>query len=724
MLTGLMRRVFRLICAFVIVAVMLPVATAGTVLAALVLLPLPASLPPANPEVKARVSHIYDSQGRELGSFRTFEQRVPVQPKDIPAVVKQAVIASEDKRFYSHGGVDVQGSLRALWADFRGKQYVQGGSTITQQYVKEAYLSRERTLTRKLREAMIARYVDRQLPKDEILYRYLSIVYFGDGAYGIGAASESYFRKKVSELTLSEAALLAGIIPAPSDYEPHHHPAKAEERRMTVLRAMLDQKRISRQQFDEAAKQRIYICCDLGPPAVPVTLVWRRADPPTEFPYFVDYVRRYIIAHYGEDALYRGGLRVQTTLDPRLQLLAQETVARQLDGTKPPLEMSIVTVEPPTGFVKAMVGGRDFGAARGQVNLALGKCNSPPPPHAPTNEPVCLDGGGTGRQPGSSFKPFTLAKALEKGITPEKVYRSPTEYRICPGSQPGCVVRGGGGGGSSTLRSATWRSVNTVYVQVIQDAGVRDTAELAHRLGVTTVSPDGKLPNGQPYSQLLTLGVAEVAPLDMAAAFGVFAARGLQNPATPIVKIEDVNGKVLEDNTARQPKRVLDQAVADTVTDVTRGVISSGTGKAADIGRPAAGKTGTAEDNADAWFVGFTPTLSTAVWMGYSDGRRPLLGIKGVSQVQGGTIPARTWAAFMSQAVKDVPVTDFDKPAPIQPIADALKRLARLGFDAGDKRAPPDPPPGGPYVIPPRKPPVSAPSTTAPSTTAPAAPPA
>jgi penicillin-binding protein 1A len=261
--------------------------------------------------------------------------------------------------------------------------------------------------------------------------------------------------------------------------------------------------------------------------------------------------------------------------------------------------------------------------------------------------------------------------------------------------------------------------VNTVYVQVIQDAGVRDTAELAHRLGVTTVSPDGKLPNGQPYSQLLTLGVAEVAPLDMAAAFGVFAARGLQNPATPIVKIEDVNGKVLEDNTARQAKRVLDQAVADTVTDVTRGVISSGTGKAADIGRPAAGETGTAEDNADAWFVGFTPTLSTAVWMGYSDGRRPLLGIKGVSQVQGGTIPARTWADFMSQAVKDVPVTDFDKPAPIQPIADALKRQARLGFDAGDQRAPPDPPPGGPYVVPPRKPPVSAPSTTAPSTTAP-----
>ena len=724
MLKGPMRRVFRLLCAFVVVAVLLPVTTAGTVLAALVLLPLPASLPPANPEVKARVSRIYDAQGRELASFRTFEQRVPVQPKDIPDVVKQAVIASEDKRFYSHGGVDVQGSLRALWADVRDNEYVQGGSTITQQYVKEAYLTRERTLSRKLREAMIARYVDRELPKDEILYRYLSIVYFGDGAYGIGAASEAYFRKPVSQLTLSEAALLAGIIPAPSDYEPHHNPAMAEERRLIVLRAMFEQKRITRQQFDEAVSQKIFICCDLGPPTVPATVVWRRADPPTEFPYFVDYVRRYVVAHHGEDALYRGGLRVQTTLDPRLQLLAQETVARQLEGTQPPLEMSIVSVEPPTGFVKALVGGRDFHAATGQVNLALGKCTVQTPPLAPTDQPVCLDGGGTGRQPGSSFKPFTLAKALEKGITPEKVYRSPSSYRICPGSQPGCVVRGGGGGGSSTLRSATWRSVNTVYVQVIQDAGVTDTAELAHRLGVTTVSPDGKLPDGQPYSQLLTLGVAEVAPLDMAAAFGVFAARGTQSPATPIVKIEDVNGKVLEDNTARQPKRVLDQAVADTVTDVTRGVISSGTGKAADIGRPAAGKTGTAEDNADAWFVGFTPTLSTAVWMGYSDGRRPLLRIKGVSRVEGGTIPARTWKAFMSQAVSGVPVTDLDKPAPIEPIADALKRQARQGFDPGAKREPPEPPSGGPYVVAPRKPPVSPPPTAPPAPAAPVPPPA
>ena len=206
----------------------------------------------------------------------------------------------------------------------------------------------------------------------------------------------------------------------------------------------------------------------------------------------------------------------------------------------------------------------------------------------------------------------------------------------------------------------------------------------------------------------------------MAAAFGVFAARGTQSPATPIVKIADVNGRVLEDNTARQPKRVLDQAVADTVTDVTRGVIASGTGKAANIGRPAAGKTGTAEDNADAWFVGFTPTLSTAVWMGYSDGRRPLLRIKGVARVEGGTIPARTWKAFMSQAVQDVPVTDFDKPAPIEPIADALKRQARLGFDPGDKREPPEPPTGGPYVIAPRKPPVTPPTTVAPSPAAPA----
>jgi penicillin-binding protein 1A len=706
-----MRRVLRLICVFVVVALVLPVGAAGTVLAALVLLPLPASLPPANPEVKARISHIVDAQGRELASFRTFEQRIPVKPSDIPDVLKQAVVASEDQRFYSHGGVDVQGSLRALWADVRGKQYAQGGSTITQQYVKEAYLSRERTLSRKLREAMIARYIDREIPKDEILYRYLSIIYFGDGAYGVGAASESYFHKQVQDLTLSEAALLAGIIPAPSDYEPRHNPANAERRRVAVLRAMLDQKRITQKQFDEAAPQRVYVCCPFGPPVVPVTIVWPRASPPTEFPYFVDYVRRYIIAHHGEDALYRGGLTVRTTLDPRLQLLAQDTVARQLDGTEPPLEMSIVAVEPPTGFVRALVGGRDFNAQSGQVNLALGKCNGPPPVRAPTDRPLCLDGGGTGRQPGSSFKPFTLAKALEKGITPDKVYPSPSSIRICPGAQRGCVVRGGPGG-SAQLRNATWRSINTVYVQVIQDAGIKETAELANRLGVTTVNPDGKLPDGQPYSPLLTLGVTEVAPLDMAAAFGVFAARGLQNPATPIVKIEDLNGKVLEDNTARQPRRVLESAVADTVTDVTRGVITSGTGRSANIGRPAAGKTGTAEDNADAWFVGFTPTLSTAVWMGYADSRRPLTRIKGVARVEGGTIPARTWRDFMSRALRGVPETDFDKPAPIEPIADALRRLARQGFDPGDKREPSGGPFGGPYVVEPPKLEVQPPTTT------------
>jgi penicillin-binding protein 1A len=717
-----MRRVVRLFCVFLVVALVLPVGAASTVIAALVLLPLPASLPPANPEVKARVSHIVDAQGRELASYRTFEQRVPVKPSDIPDVLKQAVIASEDRRFYSHGGVDVQGSLRALWADIRGKQYVQGGSTITQQYVKEAYLSRERTLSRKLREAMIARYIDREVPKDEILYRYLSIIYFGDGAYGVGAASESYFRKGVDELTLSEAALLAGIIPAPSDYEPRHNPASAEARRKAVLREMYRQKRITKAQFDEAIEQRIYVCCPFGPPAVPVTLVWRRQDPPTEFPYFVDYVRRYIIARHGEDALYKGGLQVQTTLDPRIQLLAQQAVSNMLAGTEPPLEEALVAVEPPTGYVKALVGGRDFNAQSGQVNLALGRC--PPQPRGTTvsaGSVVCLDGGGTGRQPGSSFKAFTLAKAFEKGISPEKVYRAPTSYRLpgCTSSSPqsGCVIRNAEseGGGSQTLRQATWHSINTVFAQVIQDAGVNDTAELAHRLGITAVTPGGHYAGGYPYDPHLTLGVVDVAPLDMAGAYSVFANHGLRQAPTPIVKIVDVNGKVLEDNTAREPKRVLDQAVADTVTDLLRGVLTSGTARTANIGRPAAGKTGTTDENKDAWFVGYTPTLSTAVWMGYSDNPRPLRGIKGVSRVYGGTLPARTWRDFMSRALDGVPETEFDKPAPIEPIADALRRFARFGIDPGDRQEPSPGPTGGPYLIgPPKLEPVApaAPPTT------------
>jgi penicillin-binding protein 1A len=381
----------------------------------------------------------------------------------------------------------------------------------------------------------------------------------------------------------------------------------------------------------------------------------------------VDYVRRYLEARYGREMVRRGGLRVQTTLDPQAQADAEAAVAGALTGTDPPLEMSLVSVDPRSGFVRALVGGRDFNAS--QVNLALGDCA-----HAaksPAGGSACLDGGGSGRQPGSAFKPFTLAKAFEKGMTPESTVSGPASYSHphCRGN--GCTVHNveeRRGFGTISLRQATWHSVNTAFAQLVVKVGVKDTAELAHRVGLTMINPDGKLPDGEPYGPSLTLGAAEVSPLDMASAYGVFAARGMKAPATPVARVIATDGKVLEDNTRRQSHRVLPEPVADNVTDVLRGVLTHGTGTRAAVGRPAAGKTGTGQDYGDAWFVGYTPTLSTAVWMGYTDSRtHPLVNVKGVARVYGGTIPAETWHNYMAQVLQNTPPEDFPAPAPIGP---------------------------------------------------------
>ncbi|MBV8982830.1 MAG: penicillin-binding protein [Acidimicrobiia bacterium] len=721
-----MHRAVRAGIVFVASAILVPIGTVGTVLGAFLFLPLPATLPKPKLNATSSMSHVYDINGNEIAVFREFETSIPVQQQDIPEVLKQAVVAIEDKRFYSHGGVDPQGTLRAMWADIRG-QAVQGGSTITQQYVKNAYTGRQRSVARKIREAILASQLDRQAPKDHILYQYLSTIYLGGGAYGVGAASQTYFRKPVTQLTLAEASLLAAVIRAPSYYDPRVNAEPAEQRRELVLQQMLDQKRITPDQFNQAMAARIYVVGTATPePKGPHTNVFPPERQQTQFPYFVDYVSKYLVAKYGHDKVYRGGLRIQTSLDPNLQSNAEASVANALRGTKAPREMSLVSVEPQTGFVKALVGGRDFGAS--QVNLALGACPPPAKPEeagagtatAPSDQPICVPGGGGGRQPGSSFKPFTLAKAFEEGITPERVYPAPNAY-----TYPHCVATAGSsctvhnvegeGGGSMTLRSATVHSVNTVFAQLIGNVGVKATAELAHRLGITRVNADATdAVTGRAYQSSLTLGSPDVAPVDMAAAYSVFAARGLQNPATPIVKIEDSNGTVLEDNTKREPKRVMQEVIADNVTDVLRGVISSGTGTGANINRPAAGKTGTTDNFGNAWFVGYTPTLSTAVWYGNSDGEvsDPL-----PHGTYGGTVPARTWAAFMSEALKDVPATDFNQPAPLKPVADQLDRQARGGIDPGYRRYADQTGPGGTYqqgFPPPR---IAAPVTTAPTTT-------
>ena len=414
-------------------------------------LDLPGAIPEEhNTRPDSRPTLVFDADGNQIAEFREFELTVPIEPEDVPSSVQRAVIAIEDRRFYEHKGVDPEGLVRAAITNYRGNDVLQGGSTITQQYVKNTYTTGERTISRKLREAILASRLERELTKDEILFRYLDTVYFGDGAYGIGGASESYFHKPVSELSISEAALLAGAIAAPADYGPRVNIEVAEQRRRTVLDAMRDTESITEDEYRQALAQGIWYA-PFGEPPGPATVVY---PPPGDddpiHPYFVDYVRRYLIDQYGEDVVYRGGLRVETTLDPRLQVAAAQSVAETLDGTAPPLEMSLVSVEPGTGFVRAMVGGRDFAVS--QVNLALG--------------------GDLGMQPGSSFKPFVLATGVHAGPRPRRRDRRP-RLGAFPGCPDGCEVSNAdfADRGVIDLREATVKSVNTSYALLIDRLG-------------------------------------------------------------------------------------------------------------------------------------------------------------------------------------------------------------------------------------------------------------
>ena len=629
---------------------------------------LPGNIPEdTNPRIHSYPSVVYDADGNQIAEFRAFDLTVPIRYRDIPQVVKDAVVAIEDRRFWEHRGVDPEGLVRAALTNWQEGRVVQGGSTITQQYVKNTYTTGERDLSRKLREALIATRLERQLSKDEILFRYLNTTYFGDGAYGIGAAAETYFHKPVNDLSLSEAALLAAAIASPSRYGPRVNAEVADSRRITVLRAMLDEGLITRGQFRGARRQHIWPAL-LGAAPGPATVI--QAPPrggATAYPYFVDYVRRVLEERYGHRQLYRGGLRIETTIDPQRQAAAEAAVANTLSGTAPPLEMSLVSVEPSTGHVEAFVGGRDFDVS--QVNLALG--------------------GSAGMQPGSSFKTFVLAAALERGIEPETTFDAPASLEF-PGCDPTCTINNSDfeDHGSMTLRAATASSTNTVFAGLADQLGTPAVAEMAHRLGVSAIDP------AQPYGVSLALGAYEVSPLDMAAGYATLANRGVRQEATPILRVLDRRGNVLEDHTAPEGEVVVDAAVADTVSDVLQGVISGGTGEAADIGRPAAGKTGTAQDYRAAWFVGYTPQLATSVWMGYSDVPRPLEGIKGLGAVHGGDFPAQTWSAYMRAALADQPVAGFVTPGPLPDLVDDPSEIVEQPVV---EDAPPPPPAPEPF---------------------------
>ena len=685
-----MLRVLRAIAAFAIVSVITPIFCVAVVLAALIFLPLPATLPTPKPILESDVTHVLDKDGNEIAVFKHFETYIKLNPADIPQVMKDAVVSAEDKHFYDHSGVDVGATLRALWDDLHNQKTVQGGSTITQQYVKNAFTTGERTIARKVREAILAGQLERQESKDQILGEYLDTIYFGEGAYGLVAAAQTYFRKPVQQLSLSEAAMLAEVIPAPSVYSPRVNAAVANTRRVQVLDEMLAIGKITKAQRDEAAAQNIWLTWTGDAPG-PATLVYPPQQQQSSQPWFTQYVKNWLEAHLPGcqpgncPLLDKGGLTVTTTLDPKTQLEAEDEINKSVGDDDPNLQMALVSIEPSTGFVTAMVGGRD---PADQNNYAI----------------------GYGRQPGSSFKPFVLATAFEEGIQPTKVY-SGDPFTTKDGQT---ISNAEPGGGSYTLRNGMIHSVNAVYARLIQDVGVDKTMEMAQRLGVDMPAYDPAH-----YGISVALGAIETKPLQMAAAYAVFANHGKRAPATPVYKVVDSNGKVIVDNShaADDAKQVIASVIADNVTDVLKGVLTEGTAAGKDLGdRPAAGKTGTTDDYGNAWFVGYTPALSTSVWMGYKNCNCPLRNINGVGRVFGGTIPASTWQQYMKRALADYPVTEFADPAPIQTFADEARRAERNGFDPGPRRYPSGPPGGGPYQVD-GSPPQAVPPTTSTSTT-------
>lgn len=571
----------------------------------------------ANARGRDQSTIITDRNGNQLVKLYAEENRQDVDLRKMPTHLKQAVIATEDRRFYEHEGVDPLGILRALMTDVMTKSVAQGGSTITQQYVKQAFVTSERTLKRKLQEAILAQKIESKYSKDEILERYLNTIYFGHGSYGVESAARTYFGKSVESLSPAESAMIAGVIKSPARYSPYLEPENALSRRNTVLKQMLDQGYIDEATYATAK-------------ATPVTVAGIKSRTALA-PYFVEWVKEQLVEKYGERMVYRGGLKVTTTIDMKAQAAAEASIRSNLDRKDDP-SAALVSLDPETGAIVAMVGGRDF--ASQQFNVATqGK-----------------------RQPGSAFKTFVLATALDDGVSPERSYASGA-MKLAVGDQVWSVTGAHGSAKTMRLRQATEQSVNSVYAQLILQVGADEVVETAEKLGIS---------KGITPVPAIALGGLEkgVSPLDMAEAYGTLAAGGMHAEPYGIARVTDAKGKELF-RVSPKPDKALDPAVAYLTTDILKGVISRGTGKSAAIGRPAAGKTGTTQQYRDAWFVGYTPDLVTAVWVGYPDAQREMTNVHGRA-VTGGSFPANIWAQFMKNALKGVEEHEFTRPGGLE----------------------------------------------------------
>ncbi len=560
----------------------------------------------ANPEAieMPETSIVYAADGTELAEWFDAEDRTVVANDVIPESLKNAAVAIEDKRFFEHSGVDLQAITRALSVNTRAGEVRQGGSTITQQTVKLLYTDGERTLTRKIEEALLALSLETHAEKDDVLGVYLNTVYFGQGAYGVESAAHRFFGTTAADLTLAQSALLAGCIQSPTRYDPFANPTDALSRRNLVLREMRDQGYITSEEAAAATAEPLGL--------KDTTEVTSRFAP-----YFVEYVRRELLETLGSERLYRGGLRIYTTLDPTAQRAAEAAVASVLPSPGDP-EVAVAAVRWSDGAVVAIVGGRDFTAE--QFDLATqGR-----------------------RQTGSAFKPFVLAAALEQGHTLDSTWEaSPFETQVKDEIWHVENYENSITGGTYTLDTATVWSINTVYARLIMAVGADKVVDVARRMGITSpIDPDPAIALGG-----LSRGVS---PLEMASAFGTIANTGIAVAPSGVDRVTDADGELVY-----APDRAGEQAISQDVAAALAGVLNrvytQGTGQAANFGSWGAVKTGTAQSWRDAWIVGYSGNLSTAVWVGYPDAQVAMENVHGV-RVTGGSFPAAVWKNFMSVA--------------------------------------------------------------------------
>ena len=569
-------------------------------------------------------SQFYDNKGRVIYTTQSEEKRIPISFEKIPKHVRDAFVAIEDNRFYEHSGIDYRGTARALVSTLSGQE-VQGGSTITQQLAKNAFLTQERSIKRKIKEAFIARELERKYTKDEILTMYLNHIYFGHGTYGLQAASQFYFGKDCQNLSIAEAATLAAIPKSPNYYNPYGNREEAKKRRMLVIDQMVKYNHITKAQGDAAKAEDV------------------KFDPGSKSSrdlrgYFFDLVISDVIDKYGDEALYKGGLKIYTTLDTDMQAAAENAISHlpdyYTDGNKlTQPQVALAAVEPRTGFIKAMVGGR----GQDKFNRAVLST----------------------RQPGSAMKPFVYLTAMENGFTPATVVSDKNEKgKYQPKNASGTEH------GDVSVRTALVHSYNIATVNIAKQVGFGRILDTAEKLGISTLVREGRYNDEHPAMSLGGI-YNGVRPVEMASAYGAIGLNGQYVKASCITKIVDRDGKVIFENKPKL-RSTVNAGAAYLTTNMWQDVLVSGTAGGMGIGRPAAGKTGTTDSSVDAWFVGYTPDLSCAVWVG-DDNNQPM-------SMYGSGAPLSIWHSFMINALANVPASYFTNPGVAVPPEPEIKK--------------------------------------------------